>query len=663
MTLPPILLGGAVLFWGWHVQMLTFAVPMALVLEGARFVGWRWELSDKEFNLLADASAVAFLLLVIYLFYSHSLRGVYVILEHLPFVLFFLSAAQLYSTRQRIKLSALLLGVRRAEARGQIGHVGSVDVTWPFFIICLVAASAGAEDPRAYYLGLCGLVAWALWGQRSRRYPPWVWAMGCTLAMSGGLAGQLGVLELRAAIEPVIMNWFHERWWRHRDPYRAQTRLGYIGRLKSSDRIVLRVRPDAEGEVPRLLREASYQTFGGNVWLARDSAFIDVSSNDEGVTWWLHEPSSEVPSEARSAVISAYLRDGRGLLAVPNGTFEIDDLLVDSMSANPLGAVKVREGPDLIEYRVRYDEDVSFDAAPNDADLSIPHHYRQLLEGTAARLGLAELPPARKLERVAAYFRDNFRYSLAAGGRAAYTPLRHFLERSRAGHCEYFATATALLLRAAGLPARYATGYAVDEYSPLEEQYVVRRRHAHSWVLVYAGGRWRDFDTTPPVWSAVEAGEAAWWQPVYDLWAWALYKYELWRLSDWEGPGRRVLLFAVPLLALLVWRLRSRGVRRAGAPGASDAARVQRLGVDSELYLIERHLSRLGLQRPPGETLLRWLDRHAGAGTFPGAAALRRDILPLHYRYRFDPAGIDQAGRARLRAQVRTWLARHAARA
>ncbi|NIR29105.1 MAG: transglutaminase domain-containing protein [Gammaproteobacteria bacterium] len=662
MTFPPLLLGGAVLFWGWHVQMLLFAVPMALALEGSRFVGWRWELSDKEFNLLADASAAAFLLVVIYLFYAHSFRGVYVILEHLPFVLFFLTAAQLYSTRARTKLSALLLGVRRAEAKGQISDAGSVDVTWPFWVICLVAASAGAEDPRVYYTGLCGLVGWALWaGRCSPRYPLWVWAMACTVAMSGGVVAQLGVLELRAAMEPMIMNWFHERWWRHRDPYRAQMRLGHIGRLKTSGRIVMRVRTDSAGDVPRLLREASYQTFSGNIWMAGDTTFTGVESNDAGVTWRMHDPEGDV----RSALISAYLHDGRGLLAVPNGTFEIDELLVDSVSTNPLGAVKVREGPDLIEYRVRYGAGASFDAAPSGADLSIPRHYRRLLEGTAARLGLLELTPARKLERLAAYFRDNFRYSLAAGERAAYTPLRHFLERSRAGHCEYFATATVLLLRAAGLPARYATGYAVDEYSPLERQYVVRRRHAHSWALVYVDGRWRDFDTTPPVWSAREAGEAGWWQPGYDLWAWALYEYQRWRLSDSEGPGRRALLLAaLPLLAFLVWRLRSRArVRRAGAPHAPAAGAIQRRGADSELYLIERHLARAGFERPAGETLLRWTERHARAGTLPGAAALGGVILPLHYRYRFDPGGLDEAGRTRLREAVRAWLTRHAGNA
>src|SRR5439155_1389676 len=77
--------------------------------------------------------------------------------------------------------------------------------------------------------------------------------------------------------------------------------------------------------------------------------------------------------------------------------------------------------------------------------------------------------------------------------------------RGHSGHCEYFATATVLLLRAAGVPARYATGYSVQEWSRLERRYVVRARHAHSWALVWADGAWRDLDTTPPLWADEEA--------------------------------------------------------------------------------------------------------------------------------------------------------------
>jgi hypothetical protein len=69
-----------------------------------------------------------------------------------------------------------------------------------------------------------------------------------------------------------------------------------------------------------------------------------------------------------------------------------------------------------------------------------------------------------------------------------------------------------VLLRAAGIPARYATGYSVQEGSEIEQRYVVRASHAHAWVLAWVDGRWREVDTTPAVWAQADApatGQAA----------------------------------------------------------------------------------------------------------------------------------------------------------
>ena len=114
------------------------------------------------------------------------------------------------------------------------------------------------------------------------------------------------------------------------------------------------------------------------------------------------------------------------------------------------------------------------------------------------------MPPAQAVQRVMQHFASGFSYSLwrDAPPPAGVTPLADFMTRTRQGHCEYFAAAATILLRAAGVPARYATGYAVMEYSGLEQAYVVRARHAHAWTRAYLDGRWiargwagRDFKT------------------------------------------------------------------------------------------------------------------------------------------------------------------------
>jgi hypothetical protein len=68
----------------------------------------------------------------------------------------------------------------------------------------------------------------------------------------------------------------------------------------------------------------------------------------------------------------------------------------------------------------------------------------------------------------------------------------------RSGHCEYFASAMTVMLRAVGIPARYATGFLPGEYNDLGGDYIIRESDAHTWVEVYFPSYgWITFDPTP----------------------------------------------------------------------------------------------------------------------------------------------------------------------
>ena len=78
-------------------------------------------------------------------------------------------------------------------------------------------------------------------------------------------------------------------------------------------------------------------------------------------------------------------------------------------------------------------------------------------------------------------------------------PLAYFLFQKRAGHCEYFAAAMTVMLRSAGIPARYINGFLTGEYNGVGGDFVVRASDAHSWVEAYFPGfGWLTFDPTPP---------------------------------------------------------------------------------------------------------------------------------------------------------------------
>jgi hypothetical protein len=103
---------------------------------------------------------------------------------------------------------------------------------------------------------------------------------------------------------------------------------------------------------------------------------------------------------------------------------------------------------------------------------------------------------ARAIE---SYLRDNYDYSLdlKAGGR---DPLADFLFNVRAGHCEYFSTAMAVMLRTQGIASRVVNGFLPGEYNEAAGAYTVRQSDAHSWVEAYfpKTDSWVTFDPTPP---------------------------------------------------------------------------------------------------------------------------------------------------------------------
>ncbi|MCA8967001.1 MAG: hypothetical protein KDC48_19125, partial [Planctomycetes bacterium] len=190
--------------------------------------------------------------------------------------------------------------------------------------------------------------------------------------------------------------------------------------------------------------------------------------------------------------------------------------------------------------------------------------------------------------------------------------------------------------------------------------YIVRRRHAHSWVIAWLDGAWREIDTTPALWVANEQAEASWWEPAYDWLSWLWFQYSRWRWQvETEEEGNDVLWLVLPLSLFLAWRLRrSRRVDQRRPAGA--APRPPSPGTDSELYLVERRLRAEGITRGEGEPIAPWLARLAEEGRLADAELLLGEVVRLHYRYRFDPQGIAPADRERLRDGVRDWLARHA---
>jgi transglutaminase-like putative cysteine protease len=106
---------------------------------------------------------------------------------------------------------------------------------------------------------------------------------------------------------------------------------------------------------------------------------------------------------------------------------------------------------------------------------------------------------ARALEE---HLRHDYRYDVNSPSGGKKVPLDDFLFESRRGHCEFFSTAMAIMLRDLGIPSRNVTGFVGGTYNRFGHYYAVREGDAHSWVEAYIDdpvhGGWMTFDPTPP---------------------------------------------------------------------------------------------------------------------------------------------------------------------
>jgi hypothetical protein len=292
--------------------------------------------------------------------------------------------------------------------------------------------------------------------------------------------------------------------------------LGEIGRLKGNDEIFMHVRVENANGAPRTglrWRGVALDTFTGLAW--KKSA-VAASFEDQ--------------------------QDDRGFFKLGT-TEDLGNLTAQTFYLEPVDTPVLFGAPRILGVQgklpfVRVDSEGSIQTRPHDQERVVYTVYSDTTEPSPSALrsdGLryfvefarylelpAKLDPrigelaqniiqrsggrngydaARAIE---SHLRDNYGYSLdlKAGG---HDPLADFLFNVKAGHCEYFATAMAVMLRTHGIAARVVNGFLPGEYNEAAGAYTVRQSDAHSWVEVYfpETRSWVTFDPTPP------AGRAA----------------------------------------------------------------------------------------------------------------------------------------------------------
>lgn len=129
--------------------------------------------------------------------------------------------------------------------------------------------------------------------------------------------------------------------------------------------------------------------------------------------------------------------------------------------------------------------------------------------------------------KIMRHMRRNFEYTLEQDPKDDSDPIERFVFDTQRGHCEYFATAVALMLRTRGIPTRLINGFYTTEWQEASRLFIVKQSDAHTWVEAWIDDLgWLTIDPTPPG----SAGRAAYGE---DSFSWVDSASEYFRIQ-WQ---------------------------------------------------------------------------------------------------------------------------------
>ncbi len=294
--------------------------------------------------------------------------------------------------------------------------------------------------------------------------------------------------------------------------------LGDVGVLRDDPTIALRFEPkNTPDPLPtRLvlrLRGTAFDAYDGRAW-ARTQRELHPADHgaDGGEVYPLFRPAD--PARDRSIAFDLEPIDPPVLFLPPRAVA----LRVKPQNQILLGEPLViqRGSEDELRYAgsdargLRYEVYIAGDdevliepltALERPRYLLLPGNLPQRVVDLAHRWTDELATPDAKARRIEERLRRDFIYDLRSPSQGRPQPVDHFLFESRRGHCEFFSTAMALMLRAVGIPSRNVTGFVGGTWNRFGHYYAVREGDAHSWVEAYidspSRSGWKTFDPTP----------------------------------------------------------------------------------------------------------------------------------------------------------------------
>jgi len=641
-------------------EHLFIAAGMAIIVELSHWVRLRWNFDDTDYIRAWQLTQIIAAALAVYVWLEGDrLSSLQRLISWLPALFLPVQLAQIYGLRDSISLNTFSFFARQRQLRNK--RLGLRDTSMQvnfgnvFFISALVAATLGplAESPW-FLIGLQFLIGWAVLSALKTRWAPLLLA----LAFAGGFA-VVGETSLKYANERLSRYYRGERDG-GRDPNVTDTAIGSLGEIKQSKEIKWRVQVPEGQPPPKHLKTIVFDRYRNAEWVNqravgrdKDYGWQAIDEVEEGSNHYIITTSeTDIPDEKKLPYF--YLRGGveeESQLPLPGNAGVIREFKLEKIDHNAMGTVRINPSNAIISGTVYWNHPSTIEVPPDRQDLSLPKLEESTVLKVAAEIGLHGEPTLQgKLNLIADWFEKDFKYTryltkpapgefdLSRRGKAPISrsnAISIFLTEHRQGHCEYFATAASLLLRAAGVPARYAVGYSVREMDFKRKEFVIRGTHAHAWCRVWdeAKQEWIDFDPTPPGWLAMEGIRPDWKQPFKDWLLRVREDFALWRTDTENRTGMAIgmMCFGIVALAFIgrrLWKSKhSLAITKAGAPVFEITL--------TPLHELEPAARKILGPRPPGLTFSRWL---AGLRPTLGEPEQLDEAILLHQRLRYDPA-------------------------
>jgi transglutaminase-like putative cysteine protease len=472
--------------------------------------------------------------------------------------------------------------------------------------------------------------------------------------------------------------------------------LGEVGVLRSDPTLAMRIEiPNVQEPPPvRLslhLRGTALDAYDGRTWTQSDSGPKRPAEIELGIVPFENHPDTgkdplmRIDLEPIDPPVIFLPQNASGLKVRPRG-----QIGADFMTLVYKGAEGEYRYQPLDDRGLKYEVYVSHKGIASFRELGNAERARYLavpadmpprVRDLAKEWTAGQATPLAKAVEIERRLRTGYVYDLASPSGKDRQPLDHFLFESKRGHCEFYSSAMAVLLRTVDVPTRNVTGFIGGTWNRFGRFYAVRQGDAHSWVEAYVDGDgWRTFDPTPPADAAPKSELSGAWAQIRDFleatsqrWDRHVVGYDLsQQASLWREISKRrqrtgsvfgegglnsraglaLLGFAGAGAGAWIWYKRRK--QRGSTPRPEEQeSRSPSAAIATVLYeALDTAMSAVGIPRSPGIPPL----RHARAlvmNDHPAADEVL-DLTNLYLSARFGGLALTEEDRQEFEQRVKT---------